>query len=114
SFDTAASVWTPSSQLVWGHARDTAIDGHWRGGALGARSDTYLTSPVLMAATDAPLRLSFSHRYSFEAMAGTAFDGGVLELTTDGVTWQDLATWVAPGYGDVLDGNSGNPLAGRS
>lgn len=114
AFDTAASVWTPSSALVWGHGWTTAIDGLWRGVDLGGRSDTSLASPPLRAAPDAPLRVTVRHRHAFEHSNGRAFDGGVIELTTDGLVWQDISTWAEPGYGGTLEASSDNPLGGRA
>jgi uncharacterized protein (TIGR03382 family) len=59
--------------------------------------------------------VTFAHRYQFEFSDGVAFDGGVIEVSTDGgSSWQDVADLgVNPGYGDALTADSGNPLGGR-
>ena len=116
TFDTASSVWT-STSIAWVHARESALDGRWRGAALATRHDASLTSPPLAVGTTAPLTMTFTHRHAFE-VDDLARDGGVIELSTDGgVTWQDLSTWVAPGYTGILAGTSTdtamNPLGGR-
>ncbi|HEU0037006.1 MAG TPA: M36 family metallopeptidase [Kofleriaceae bacterium] len=118
TFDTAASVWTPTVDAgdVWKHERETGLDGNWHGLDQGALSDTALVSPALQATADQPVSVTFTHRYSFEFSQDTAFDGGVVEISTDGgATWQDVTALGAnPGYGTVaIIGDSGNPLAGR-
>ena len=69
----------------------------------------------------APLVLTFSHRYKFEASpppndpsAFVYWDGGVLEVSTDGGTsWTDVADYVDPGYVGALGDLADNPLANR-
>lgn len=60
-------------------------------------------------------RLHFWHRYEFEGSDAFAWDGAVLELSTDdGVTWEDLAPhFVQNGYNGVIRAGASNPLAGR-
>src|SRR6185503_733279 len=82
----------------------------------GLVSDASLMSPALTAGAG-PVSLSFSHRFQFEAAGATAFDGGVVEISTDnGATWADISTLANPGYNTTLTGSpdtTGNPLAGR-
>ncbi len=83
----------------------------------GSRGDLRLESPPLVLGT-APVRFSFSNRWSFEyatTPAIAAYDGAVLELTTDdGVTWVDLGGSATPGYTGTLITTSNNPLGGRA
>jgi chitinase len=92
-----------------------------------------LVSPPLVVSTDNAFVLTFKQRYSFEndlisatATTPTAFDGGVIEISLDGAaTWQDISTYVSPGYtktlytittdpeADPADGPDTNILAGR-
>ena len=53
-------------------------------------------------------QLSFYHKYLFE----DSYDGGVLEITTDGgSTWQDLGFYITTGgYNITLDGGYSQPL----
>ncbi|MEO8699803.1 MAG: M36 family metallopeptidase [Kofleriaceae bacterium] len=105
SFDTAVSLWLPEtdSDPAWTQVRETGLDSLWHGADLGQSSDTNLTSPVLTA-DDGTLVVTFQHRYSFEFSEGTAFDGGVIEISTDaGVTWRDVSELgVTPGYSATL------------
>jgi hypothetical protein len=62
------------------------------------------------------VELEFWHSYEFES----GWDGGVLEVSTDGSTWSDVVflggVFLANGYDEILDhmGEFGNPLSGRS
>jgi hypothetical protein len=59
------------------------------------------------------LRFTLTHRWSFEVSGGILWDGGVLELRVDGGAWQDISTWVDPGYTGALTDEAGNPLSLR-
>ena len=66
------------------------------------------------------LTITFSHRFAFEftpASGATplqAFDGGVIEYSTDGgATWTDFGLIANPGYTTNLVTGGTNPLAGR-
>ena len=56
-------------------------------------------------------RLTFWQRYHFE---GPGYDGGILEISTDGGTsWTNLDKHItSSGYNGVIDTRFGNPLAG--
>ena len=120
TFDAVGSVWraTPGS-TVWAHTRVTGLDGLWAGADLGFSTDASLASPPLTAGPG-PLTVTFTHRFAFDftaasgATPATAFDGGVIEMSTDGgVTWQDVSLLVNPGYNQTIPTNSGNALHGR-
>jgi subtilisin family serine protease len=60
-------------------------------------------------------RLIFWHRFRFEP----GFDGGVLEVSTDGGgTWQDIldagGSFLQGGYDGTIDPDFGSPIAGRA
>jgi hypothetical protein len=58
--------------------------------------------------------LSFYQLYNLEANAAVAYDGGVLEISTDGTSWADPA-FITGGYNRTLEGCvSQNPLGGRN
>jgi hypothetical protein len=65
--------------------------------------------------TTAPFVVSFKHAYAFEGAPGQLFDGGMIELSTDGgANWQDVTAFgVNPGYTGALFVGSDNPLGGR-
>jgi len=118
TFDAGASVWTPAgSANLWTHARKTALDGVWLGSDAGKLSDTSLVSPALTAGGGS-LKVTFNHRFSFEYSPDqnsvpTAWDGGVIEYSTDGGTsWQDVSTIASPGYNHTI-ATGDNPLSGR-
>ena len=114
-FDTARSAWTASSATAWQHVHPTALDGAWHGADLGQAGTSSLASPPLDVDGDRDFTVTFTHRYSFEYSNATAWDGGVIEVSTDdGATWVDVSTLASPGYGpDKLGDQAGNPLAGR-
>jgi Peptidase family C25/Propeptide_C25/PKD domain/Immune inhibitor A-like, MAM domain/IPT/TIG domain len=77
-----------------------------------AVTDTRLwnTAPIAVGTGSS---LTFWHRYEFE---GTAYDGAVLEISTNGgSTWTDLGQYItANGYNGTISGSYGNPLGGRN
>ncbi len=118
TFDTAVSVWTAATDSLpaWRQTRETALDGAWHADDNGSTSNTTLTSPMLTADATTPVTVTFQHSYQFEGDATTAFDGGVIEISTNGITFNDVTTFtgVDPGYnGTLTTGGSNNPLAGR-
>lgn len=115
TFDTDSSVWTANTTAVWSLARETPIDGLWRGAALGRTTDASLISPPLAADATTPVTLTFSHRYSFEHSEGIAWDGGVIEYSINGgETWDDIMTLANPSYPGTVTTTSGNVLGGRA
>jgi hypothetical protein len=62
-----------------------------------------------------PFVLTFQHRWSFESSGGIDWDGGVIEISTDGgANWTDAGASVTPGYTNTITNTSGNPLGGRA
>src|SRR5262249_32112902 len=96
-------------------------DHAWNGIDLSTAADNRLESPDLVVSATDPLVLTFDHRFSFEtqvnpAPPNTFFDGGVIEVSTDGgMSWTDINTIVDPGYTGTLDATAGNanPIRGR-
>jgi hypothetical protein len=87
----------------------------WHGADRGAPTDASVVSPALHADPAAPVTITIRHAYSFESSGGTSWDGGVVELSTDGTTWNDVTTYVATSpYTGTLTTMSGNPLGGRA
>jgi len=77
-------------------------------------SDTRLVSPPLEVSDTEPLRVTFVHRFSFEYSDATYWDGGVIEVSTDGGNaWHDVNITADPGYVAQLTDVSGNPLSNR-
>ncbi len=86
-------------------------------GVLAARADGAASVAVMTLALEQPVAvvgtrptLRFSHRFDAERQA----DGGVVEISTNGVSWADLgAAFVRQGYTHQL-ASSSNPLWPRS
>jgi hypothetical protein len=78
--------------------------------------DDYLVSPPLDLSSTS--RLVFWHRHGFEAgEPGEGYDGGVLEVSTDGGgSWVDVTergAFAEGGYDATIQPNFGSPIAGR-
>ena len=78
----------------------------------------WLTSPPIKLAPSGTVGIVFKHRYAFESNGTTYFDGGVIEVSTDGgASWVDIGN--GPGASLLYAGNisntvgTANPLAGR-
>ncbi len=116
TFD-AASIWKPSGTSLWAqvNSEESPLDRHWHAADPASESDGSLESPAVTASASAPLKVTFAHRHQFEIDPMDAWDGGVIELSTDGgATWSDVeALGVAPGYTHTLANNPANPLSGR-
>ncbi|TPV95000.1 MAG: peptidase [Myxococcales bacterium FL481] len=94
----------------------------WWGQDAATISDTTLTTPALELTGTEPFVFEFSHLHSFESGPAEPegpdvhWDGAVLEISTNGgLTWEDVSTYVDPGYGGTIGEypNLPNPLAGR-
>ena len=84
-------------------------------------SDKRLDSPQFSFFESGPARLTFRHNFNFEASDTNptlGFDGGVLELSTDGGnTFQDIlltgGSFFMGGYNRTISQDRGSPIAGR-
>lgn len=127
--ESTSSPWTKWSapafpgfaEDVW--SRDQKMDGtyQWYGQDFSSHSDTALESPDLVVSANQSFVITFDHAYDFEASFEmgdwTYWDGGLIEITTDGgQTWEDIATYVDPGYtGTIaLIPGADNPLGTRN
>jgi hypothetical protein len=77
-------------------------------------SDKQLVSPsIFLIEGGEPVQITFRNNFSFQ----DSFDGGVLEISTDGGnTFQDILTvggFETGGYNGTISSCCGNPLAGR-
>ncbi len=120
--ECAATPWTPGGSPAfdaaagWRRLEVAALDHRWLGPDPGAGpKDQFLVSPPLQVSASGSFGFSFRHRYSFETdTAPTYYDGGVIELSTDGGTvWTDIGAAASPGYSGTVSTCCGNPLAGR-
>jgi len=87
----------------------------------GVVSDKRLDSSEFSFFESGPARLTFRHNLNLEASdmdPNLGFDGGVLELSTDGGnTFQDIldagGSFFIGGYNRTISANRGSPIAGR-
>lgn len=108
----------------WTHSATPGTD-HWAVSTTQAHSATHSWFvPDDNVVTDSSLRLAnpvaigggssltFWHRYQFE---GSAWDGAVLEISTNGgSTWTDLGSHItANGYNGTISNQYSNPLSNR-
>src|SRR5262249_2515024 len=117
--ETKLTVWAATGAgagTLWGKALDGTGNQLFLGQNAGFISDTQFVSPPLNARTDLPVVVDLVHAFSLEGSPAAFFDGGVIELSTDGgMTWQDVSAFgVTPGYTGTLALGGGNPLEGRS
>jgi hypothetical protein len=115
--ETSTTRWTVSNtpaslgtSEVWQRATVSVTDHRWNAPSASQSATTDLVSPTLFV-TSSPFTITFRHRYSFEQ---PVFDGGVIEVSSDGgVTWTDVGA-AAAGYNGTLGATSQNPLGGRA
>lgn len=116
--ETKSTAWTPTgtdSDKIWGRIERKAGNHVWRGIDYGSPTDTSLESPTLLVSQTDDFVLTFDHRHQFEssmAMGGTTnWDGGVLEISTNGGnSWQDITKFGDPGYGGTIGDPAGQAM----
>jgi large repetitive protein len=121
--ESAAPSWEKGGDragAIWARAKTDPINHAWHGIDFSSESDTWIESPALQVNPADPFVITLQHRYSFQtappagSSAATYQDGGVIEISGDGGTsWEDISTFIDPGYGGVLTNTSDNPLADR-
>ncbi len=114
--DTAANNLGPASP-TWAVATDAGAQSPTQSyfsdaQTVDLKDDRLLMPPQLLSGAS---QLTFWHRYGFE----TTYDGGVLEVSTDGgSTWLDVTAaggvFTEGGYDGTIDGGFGSPIAGRA
>ncbi len=114
--DSEKSTWKATGDVaeVWARGREADGNNLWVGIDYPTKSDTALESADFKVSAMGSFIVTFDHRYAFETSGTTNYDGGVLEITTDGgQTWSDVSTYVAPGYTGAITTTSDNPIGGR-
>jgi hypothetical protein len=96
TFEATQLTWTPTgtrADELWRRAVDATGNPFLFGPASPFPSDTQMVSPVLQVSPTAPLVVSLHQAYDLLAFADSNlyFEGGVIEVTSDGgATWRDL------------------------
>jgi Fungalysin metallopeptidase (M36)/PA domain len=116
--ETPTTPWVAAgadADEIWTRVEATPFNRAWFGLDFAAVSDTTLESPALQVGSTAPFVIEFDHRFGFEDGGGAApfFDGGLIEISRNGGPWEDISTFVPPGYGGTIVVGTGNPLEGR-
>jgi hypothetical protein len=120
-FESGAAGWTTPAGTgtnTWAISTANPFAGanHYRGAGPAAVSDQRLVSPaVALPAGQNPVVLKFQHVPNLENQGATAcYDGGVLEVSTDGASWTQVpnTNLLVGGYTGSISGSFGNPLAG--
>jgi large repetitive protein len=112
--EVTSPVWTPTSAAgpmdIWSRRDPMAPNHVWTGVDFGSPSDASLVSPPLDVATNQSFILTFKYRHQFEQSAGTNWDGGVIEVSTDkGMNWNDISMYGAVPYYTGTIGDFGPP-----
>jgi hypothetical protein len=114
--ESGAGAWTVTTPDPGGNAWAIVVDGGtnhaWFSADPDETKDDRLTNgPFVLGGGNTTL--SFDHHFAFES----SWDGGVVEVSTNGTTFQDVTAvggaFVEGGYNGTLN-SSGNPLGGRS
>ncbi len=120
--ESGTSNWTFNNGAYTRWQRDSSFYGPFaHSGAHSLYADdapdvvTDATARLASVTVPANAYLHFSHSFDFDQWAGTYYDGGVLEYSTNGgSTWQDAtALIVNNGYNGTITSGYGNPLSGR-
>jgi hypothetical protein len=116
-FESKNPAWTKGFNASLGNHQPWVItnngaDYMYHAPDVGGLADQYLISPPMTVSTGTNFVVSFLHRHSFEFDAGGNYDGGRVEITTNGgATWTLIGTSPTFYNGTVLNqGAGGNPI----
>jgi len=117
-FESGGGNWSVSSTsstnwgLTTGFAKGGDFSAYGEDAEVSSDHRIAMTNPVVIPAAG---RMYFDHAFEFEHFQMTDYyDGGVLEYSTNGTTWNDASTFIDAGqaYNGTLD--AGNVLGARS
>ncbi len=117
---SGANAWYyPQNSNPYGFDATYATSGQYNfwGYNQSTTADYYISmASNLPLPTGSTLYMHFNHAYGFEDDAVDAYDGGVLEYSTNsGSTWNDTGSFFSiNGYNGTISNAYGNPLGGRS
>lgn len=84
------------------------------GANAGTNLDAQFVLPDLVVGADDRLKLSWQQAWGFESDSSANYDGGVVEYSLDGITWQDAGANLSPTYNGQLNGGYNKFLEDRS
>ena len=114
--ESGSGLWTHQAAQGTDHWAISTAQSHSPTHSWFVPDDSVVTDTRLWTTGAVPVgagsTLTFWHRYQFE---GTAYDGSVLEISTDGgASWTDLGGSItANGYNGTISTCCSNPLGGR-
>jgi len=101
-------------------APDSAPNTAFTNGVASVASNSLISPAIVLPASSTGAVLSFRHAWNFEAGTSLLYDGGVLELSTDGGTIYNNVTSVtvgglftAGGYTGTIATGGSNPIQGQ-
>lgn len=109
---TASTSDIAAGATGWSRAEVNALSHVWIGPDAGSVSDVRLVTPTLNVG-NGTFSFAFQQMYDLES----TFDGGVIEVSSDGgTTWVDASTigTITPSYNGLLQTGGNNPLEGRN
>jgi hypothetical protein len=118
-FESKNPAWTKGFNASFGNHQPWVISNNgadymYHAPDVGGVTDQYLISPPMTVSTGSNFIISFLHRHSFEFDAGGNYDGGRVEITTNGgANWTPIGTSPAFYNGTLLN-NTGNPLQNQA
>lgn len=94
----------------------TPTNNIWNGPDPDETADLALVSPTLNVAATGNFSFTYDHRFSFEFSGSNYFDGGIVEISTDGGTsWTKIPDAnIYPDYNHTLVATGTNPLRGTT
>lgn len=113
SMESGTNGWTTAESTgtnAWSQttAQSASPATSWFVADIASVSDAVLVSPAVVVPSGATL--SFAHYVASES----TFDGGVLEVSTDGTNWTDLGgSAIAGGYNSTISTQYSSPIGGR-
>ena len=117
-FDAGDGGWaTGGSGNTWAWSGTNGNgSGGWHGDDVGSVTDQYLISPAFNLPTgQSPLTLQFWNYQQMEDRFGGCFDGGIIEVSTNGgSTWTQITTGLLTDpYDGAVSTSYNNPIGGQ-
>jgi len=110
----------PAAWATTATSPDSAPNAAFTNGVTTVASNSLISPPIVLPASPTAAVLTFRHAWNFEGTT-TMFDGGILELSTDGgTTYNNVtsaavgATFTAGGYTGTISSGFSNPIGGQS
>ena len=121
-FESGLNGWTlgsGSTGNTWADNATAHSGSHsWKANDSAVVSDQRLVSPSIVLPTgESPLTLSFWHKRDIESSGSGCWDGGILEISTNGgSTFAQIANGnlVTDPYNGLVSSSFANPLGGKS